>query len=248
MQVGPCGFFQFHLFSRYVQTLQVQDFVPLTIRDLANHVQRELIRDQACIFKKQPFIEVLERECRRGMNWLSLISTPGGLDDPLILLPFLAGILFTSSVSWHHNTSLIFHQGSLEVSSQPLNRIVSVRSVSLAYFLPHQHNRLYIQTSKPSEAIRISSTPLLFIPLLIPKGVLPFLVPTMPCIPLFLHSLMPVIIPATPIIPHSNMHDTFWTTSPSIITHPGLPLQSPSLFVPSPRPPTLIPDVCDHPP
>ena len=101
--------------------LKAQDFVPLTIYDLANHVQRELIRDQAYIFKKQPFIEVLERELegRRGMNRLSLISIPGGLDDLFNLLVFLAGILFTSSVTWHHNTSLIFHRGSPSIIIHP---------------------------------------------------------------------------------------------------------------------------------
>jgi len=71
------------------------------------------IGKKAYIFKKQRFVEVIEREIedRKGMNWLSLILILGGLNGLFSLL-FLTGILFTWSVTWHHNTSLIYHRGS----------------------------------------------------------------------------------------------------------------------------------------
>ena len=67
---------------------------------------------------------------------------------------------------------------------------------------------IYIQTSKSSEAIRISSIPP-FIPVLILKRIVSFLLPTMLYIPPF-HR--PVTIPPIQIIPHTSKHDTFWTT------------------------------------
>jgi len=67
-----------------------------------------IICDQAYIFKKERFIRVFERE----INQFSLTSTPGGPDDPFNYLIFLSGMLFALPVTWHHNTSLIFHRGS----------------------------------------------------------------------------------------------------------------------------------------
>jgi len=77
------------------------------------------------------------------MNWLSLILILGGLDNLLKLLLFLAGVLFTSSVSQHHDLSLIFHRGPATIisHSRPSSLILSfsgyrLRSFATSYNFP----------------------------------------------------------------------------------------------------------------
>ena len=41
MEVGPSGVLPLNIFSGYTQTLRVQDFVSLTVYNLANRVLRE---------------------------------------------------------------------------------------------------------------------------------------------------------------------------------------------------------------
>jgi len=98
----------------------------------------ELISEQAYIFKKQRFIEVFEREIedRRGMSWLSLVLILGGLNDLFNLLLFLAEIFFTSSVTLHHSTSLIFHRGFPAVPYGPPHFLFPAILAPLHFGLP----------------------------------------------------------------------------------------------------------------
>ena len=110
----------------------------------------ELISEQAYIFKKQRFIEVFEREIedRRGMSWLSLVLILGGLNDLFNLLLFLAEIFFTSSVTLHHSTSLIFHRGfpavPLTFCSLPFWLLSISASPASTDHLGYKHNFPYI--------------------------------------------------------------------------------------------------------